>query len=171
MAPTHPRRQLRLRNRDYAAPGSYFVTICTLDKPDILGRIVGREMSLSPFGEVAASTWTWIGEHIAGVELDQCAIMPDHMHGILMLKPPVTPGVKEGAFTPDATRRKPLGGIIGAFKTRSTADVNRLRGTPGRAFWQRDFWDRVIRDTAELERIREYIRRNPASYRPRTYHV
>jgi putative transposase len=126
-------------------------------------------MHLSPFGEVVASTWYWIGGHFAGVELDECAIMPDHLHGILILTPPVTLGVEASARA--VARRKPLGGIIGAFKTRSTAEVNRLRGTPGRPFWQRDFWDRVIREVAELERIREYIRRNPASYRPRTFHV
>jgi putative transposase len=128
-------------------------------------------MHLSLLGEVVALTWRRIGEHFAGVELDECAIMPDHLHGILVLTPSVTPGATDGAFAPDVTRRKPLGGIIGAFKTRSTAEVNRLRGTPGRAFWQRDFWDRVIRDPAELERIRDYVRGNPASYRPRTFQL
>ena len=64
-----------------------------------------------------------------------------------------------------------LGQVIGAFKTRSTKEVNRLRATPGAVLWQRDYWDRIIHDEYELSRAREYIRRNPANYRPRTYRV
>ena len=66
---------------------------------------------------------------------------------------------------------KPLGQVIGAFKTRSTKNVNRLRGTPGARLWQRNYWDRIIHDEYELSRVREYIRRNPANYRPRIYQV
>ena len=57
--------------------------------------------------------------------------------------------------------RKPLGGLIGAFKTVSTKQINRLRNTPGAVVWQRDFWDHVIRDEADLFRVRAYIRANP----------
>lgn len=66
---------------------------------------------------------------------------------------------------------KPLGQVIGAFKTRSTKEVNRLRATPGARLWQRDYWDRIIHDEYELACAREYIRSNPANYRPRTYKV
>jgi hypothetical protein len=66
---------------------------------------------------------------------------------------------------------KPLGQVIGAFKTRSTKEVNQLRGTPSAPFWQRDFWDQIIHDEYELSRARESIRNNPANYRPRIYMV
>ena len=57
-------------------------------------------------------------------------------------------------------RRKPLGGLIGAFKTVSTKQINGVRNTPGAVVWQRDFWDHVIRDEADLFRVRAYIREN-----------
>ena len=104
------------------------------------------EIRLSPCGRVVAETWEWLGRQFAGVALDECAIMPDHLHGIVVLTRIVAPVATHGAPPGDTTRRKPLGGIIGAFETRSTAEINRLRGTPGRTLWQRDFWDRVIRD-------------------------
>lgn len=171
MAPTHPRRQLRLRQRDYSLPGCYFVTICTVNRADLLGRVVGREMRLNPFGEVVGSTWRWIGQHFAGVELDECAIMPDHLHGIVVLTPSVAPLETNGAAGAETAQRKPLGRIVGAFKTRSTSEVNRLRQSPGARLWQRGFWDRVIRNAEELARTRAYIRRNPETYGPRTFHL
>ena len=66
-------------------------------------------------------------------------------------------------------RLKPLGQVIGAFKTRSTKEVNQLRGTPGAPLWQRDYG--TIHDEYELARVREYIRSNPANYRPRMYRI
>jgi hypothetical protein len=58
-------------------------------------------------------------------------------------------------------RRKPIGGLIGAFKTVSTKHINILRHTPGAPVWQRDFWDHVVRNEDDLQRIRAYIRHNP----------
>ena len=60
-----------------------------------------------------------------------------------------------------ALRRKPIGGLIGAFKTLSTKHINILRHTPGARVWQRDFWDHVVRNEDDLQRIRAYIRDNP----------
>jgi REP element-mobilizing transposase RayT len=73
--------------------------------------------------------------------------MPDHLHGILVL-------------ASGTVRPKTIGSLIGAFKTKSTVQINRLRATPGERFWQRDFWDHVARDHADLDRIRVYIRDN-----------
>jgi hypothetical protein len=64
-----------------------------------------------------------------------------------------------------------VGRLVGAFKTRSTKEVNLLRHTPGARLWQRNFWERVIRDEFDLAKIREYMRGNAAAYQPRTYDV
>jgi hypothetical protein len=78
--------------------------------------------------------------------------MPDHFPGILVLR-------NDGV----TVKRKAIGSLVGAFKTRSTAEINRTHNTPGERFWQRDFWDRVIRDHADMDRVRAYIRGNIAA--------
>jgi REP-associated tyrosine transposase len=79
--------------------------------------------------------------------LDEWCVMPNHLHGILVL-------TGRGG-----SRTAPTGD----FKTVSTKHINRLRNTPGAVVWQRNFWERVIRDDAEMDRIRVYIRDNPAN--------
>ncbi|HVL66049.1 MAG TPA: hypothetical protein VM364_02175 [Vicinamibacterales bacterium] len=169
MAATHGRRQLRLRRWDYSRPACYSITISTLNSAHLLGEVVRGEMRLNATGHIVADCWRWLGTHFADVTLDEWTLMPTHMHGIVRLSPPAAHG--ENVVAGERPRLKPLGGVIGAFKTRSTKEVNRLRGTPGAALWQRGYWERVIRDEYELSRAREYIRRNPRRYRPRTYTV
>ena len=126
-------------------------------------------MRLSAFGEIVEESWRWLASQNVHVTLDEWRVMPNHVHGILVLTTAVAPGETRGAAGTDDSFRKPLGRLVGAFKTRSTNRVNRMRGTPGAVIWQRNFWDRVIRDDDELRRIREYIRGNVAAYRPRTF--
>ena len=171
MASTHGRRQLRLRGHDYSQPGAYFITICTINGADLLGRVVGTEMQLNEFGEVAARNWCWLGSHFPVITLDEWVIMPTHLHGIVVLTSAEPSKETRVDSVATSARRKPLGELIGAFKTRSTKEINELRRTAGARFWQRNYWDRVIQDEAELLRIRGYIRQNPANYRPRTYAV
>jgi putative transposase len=61
-------------------------------------------------------------------------------------------------------RRKTVGRLIGAFKTVSTKHINQLHNTPGTVIWQRNFWEHIVRDVAELDRIRDYIRENPTNW-------
>jgi REP element-mobilizing transposase RayT len=171
MAATHGRRQLRLRKWDYARTGSYFITISTINGADLLGRIVGTKMQLNAFGEIATESWRWLALQYEYVTLDEWTIMPTHLHGILTLTTRGAPVETHGSGISGSSRRKPVGQLVGAFKTRSTKKVNRVRETPGALLWQRNFWERVIRDEYELSRIREYIRRNPERYAPRTYTV
>jgi putative transposase len=73
-------------------------------------------------------------------------------------------GTATVAANPATNRRKPVGRLIGAFKTVSTKRINQLRNTPGAAVWQRNFWEHVVRDDAEMDRIRDYIRNNAANW-------
>lgn len=167
MADTHPRRQRRLRGWDYSQPGSYFITICTINSADLLGDVAGGRVRLNAYGEIAKDTWAWLGAHFPNVSLDESVVMPNHIHDILVLTTAVRGQQREASDMP--VHRKTVGELVGAFKTRSTKEVNRLRQTPGAVLWQRDFWDRVIRNEYELTRTREYIRRNPEKYRARVY--
>ncbi|RLC57367.1 MAG: hypothetical protein DRI30_04340 [Chloroflexi bacterium] len=83
-------------------------------------------------------------------------IMPNHVHGIVRLP--------AGAAPLPTVEAGSLGAVVRAFKSASTLRVNRLRETPGARVWQRGYYDRIIRDEAELARVRQYIRDNPARW-------
>jgi putative transposase len=165
MAYLHQRRSLRLPTRDYSR-GTYLVTVCALRDGPRFGEGVGGHMRLNDVGEIVAGSWQWLAVQYAHVALDEWLVMPDHLHALIILADE-TARSRE-ASTPVASKRKPLGQLIGAFKTVSTKRVNRSRNTPGAAMWQRNFWERVVRHADSLEGIRRYIRNNPAALAART---
>ena len=165
----HHRRSIRLKGYDYSSAGCYFVTICVRDGICSLGDIVDGEMVYSDYGRIAAESWLWLAEQYDYVSLDEWGIMPNHMHGIVAYDDDEMVGgvgLEEGGSRTARTglKRKPLGRLIGAFKTVSTKKINDLRGTPGVPFWQRDFWEHIIRNERALLAIREYIRNNPLGW-------
>ena len=156
--PLPNRKFIRLDNYDYSQPGAYFVTICVQNRKHLLGHIVQGELRLSSFGETAVAKWKWLATHYSYVQLDEYVVMPNHMHALLWITGSADlsdqPANKE-------TKRKPLGGLIGAFKTVSTKAINLVRNTPGEQFWQRDFYEHIVRDDEALLQIRRYIIENP----------
>jgi REP element-mobilizing transposase RayT len=90
------------------------------------------------------------------VELDTFVVMPNHVHGIIVLTEPAGAGLK-----PAPTKKPPLSEIIRAFKTFSSRRINALRDMPGISTWQRNYYEHVIRDEDVLSRVREYIATNP----------
>ena len=80
------RRTIRLQNYDYAQPGFYYVTICTYKKKWMLGEIVNDEMDLNDVGKVIQLTWNTLPERFPYVELDEYVIMPNHIHGIIIIE-------------------------------------------------------------------------------------
>jgi REP element-mobilizing transposase RayT len=146
------RRSLRLKTYDYAQAGVYFVTLCTAQRTCRFGRIEEEEMVLSMQGRVVEAAWWWLQEQYPYVELDEWVTMPNHLHGLLVLTP------QEGQKT------KPLGQLIGAFKTVSTKLIHALPGLKDEVIWQRDFYERVIRSEEELNRARAYILQNPVKW-------
>ncbi|MBN2099716.1 MAG: transposase [Dehalococcoidia bacterium] len=157
----HHRRSIRLGGYDYAQPGAYFVTICTYQRECLLGEIVDGNVRLSASGQIVADAWVWLAVQYPYVELDVSVVMPNHLHGVVVIRDDVRRG---GSRTAPTQGRKPLGRLIGAFKTVSTKRLNRSRLTPGAPLWQRDFYEHVIRTDAELMAIREYILANPAGW-------
>ena len=159
----HHRRSIRLKGHDYQADGVYFVTLCVQGRHCVLGEVRAGRVKLSPLGQVVAEAWQWLAENHPYVALDTWVVMPNHLHGILVLRP--TDRVQEGGSrTAVPVKRKPLGRLIGAFKTISTKRINQLRNTEGERFWQRNYWERIIRDDDELHRTRWYIANNPAAW-------
>src|SRR5262245_42233806 len=81
----HCRRSLRLRGYDYAMAGAYFVTICTKDRACLFGDVVAGAMCLNEAGQMVAALWDGIAARFSGVEIDRFVVMPNHLHGILVL--------------------------------------------------------------------------------------
>jgi REP element-mobilizing transposase RayT len=144
---------MRLAGYDYSLSGAYFVTVCTHGRECLFGEIVADQMRLSPSGESVASVWQALPEHYAHVQLDAFVVMPNHVHGVVVLAPDEAARVRHG-----------LSEVIRGFKTFSARRVNELRNARGVAVWQRSFHDQVIRDAAILRDIRNYIAANPSQW-------
>lgn len=87
--------------------------------------------------------------------------MPNHLHGIIVI---VADDRRSGSRTAPTGRRKPLGRLVGAFKTVTTKQINIARGTPGLPVWQRNYYEHIIRNDQSLNRIRQYIADHPARW-------
>jgi REP-associated tyrosine transposase len=156
------RRTIRLQTWDYSADGAYFVTICTTQQRHLFGNIVDGVMRLNSVGTIVTDSWRWLASRYPYVTLDEWCLMPNHLHGILVLTG--RGGSRTAPTVTEILPRKPLGRLIGAFKTVSTKHINQLRRTPGAIVWQRNFWERVVRDDVEMDRIRSYVRNNPDNW-------
>jgi putative transposase len=196
------RRSIRLQGYDYTRAGAYFITICAENRVCLFGDITNGEMVLNSFGEIASSRWHAIPERFRHVGVDEFVVMPNHIHGIMIIDAVGAPlagaldiagaGTRNSSNetyppTPDddaaetnnrttgndrATARvaPTVGDIVGGYKSIcvyeclvwiNNHDENRKLGK----LWQRNYWEHIIRDEIELNRIREYIRNNPVQWR------
>jgi putative transposase len=146
----------------------------------MFGAIVNGSMQLNEFGQIVANGWQWLSAQYPCVELDKWVVMPNHLHGILVLTDTPRRGGKPAAryatrtaptthdttqpTSIDASKPKPLGRLIGAFKTISTKEINQVRNTPGIPIWQRNYYEHIIRHKEALQTIRHYIQTNPQSW-------
>jgi REP element-mobilizing transposase RayT len=153
------RKPLRLKEYNYSLEGSYFVTICTKDREDLFGQIVCGALSLNKYGKIVQSCWNELPNHYSNILLDEFVIMPNHVHGIIIIIDDVVGAGLRPAPTRD--KRYPLSEIIRAFKSFSGRRINEMRRTPGLSVWQRNYYDHIIRNEKSLYRIREYVRTNP----------
>ena len=153
------RRPLRLKEYDYSQAGAYFVTVCAGRRKTLFGEIVKEGTRLNHFGMAVKKCWEDLPRHYHFLQLDAFLVMPNHIHGILM----ITGNSNVGAgFKPAPTsKRHALPEIIRALKTFSARRINEIRGTPGTPVWQRNYYEHVIRNEIDLEEIREYIQNNP----------
>ena len=164
----HHRRSIRLKGYDYAQTGAYFVTLVTPGRECFFGDVVNDEMQLNDAGQIIAAAWEWLADQYPHVELDEWVVMPNHLHGIIIIVDDDGRGGSRSAqgdsrIAP-TPKRKPLGRLIGAFKTVSSKRINELRDTPGLPVWQRNYFEHIIRNERELDRVREYIANNPLKW-------
>jgi REP element-mobilizing transposase RayT len=159
----HHRRSMRLQGYDYTLAGAYFVTIVAWRRELFFGDIVNGEMLLNDVGKIAADKWQWLETQYEYVELGAWIVMPNHFHGILIIHEH-SRGGSRSAPTTTPIKRKPLGGLIGAFKMVSTKHINLLRNTEGQVVWQRNHYEHIIRNDDDHDRIHRYIESNPLNW-------
>jgi REP element-mobilizing transposase RayT len=159
----HARRSIRLQGYDYAQAGAYFVTICAYERRCLFGNVSDGTMQLNERGRIVEECWEAIPAHLADVELDAFCVMPNHVHGIIIIRrgtPWRAPTVEQF--------QKPVAGslptIVRSFKSAVTKRIREVQHTPGLLVWQRNYYEHVIRHDEDLRRIRVYIENNPVQW-------
>ena len=202
---SHHRRSIRLKAYDYSTAGAYFVTIVTQERLCLFGDVTDGEAQLTNAGEMIQQIWHAIPDRFPTIEMDEFVVMPNHVHGILIIHSDVGAslvGAQEvthtktthspvgaslvGALPADrarstdggraTTRVAPtedgpmtLGEVVGAYKSLTTHQYGKGVETHGwppfnKRLWQRNYYERVIRDARELDKAREYIANNPMQW-------
>ena len=163
----HRRRSIRLSNYAYDQAGAYYVTLVTKNRKIIFGEIENGEVILNEYGWIAREEWLKTSEIRTWVSMDAFVIMPNHLHGIIFInehdklqKEPVAQPIKREFGKPIAGS---LSSIIGQYKSVTTKRINARRGTKI-PVWQRNYYERIVRDQEELDKIRIYIMENPMKW-------
>lgn len=186
----YQRRSTRLRGYDYAQPGAYFLTMATYRYRHLFGEVLDGVMYPNEAGSVAAQCWQNIPSHFPHVLLDEFVIMPNHVHGIviipgngnshsgcidsvlsqdagqdvLLLRRPPDTTLTPSHQLPRGTS-KTIGSIVRGFKIGVTKWMRSNTGIEN--VWHRNYYDRIIRNERALDSIRRYIRNNPAAWTKR----
>ena len=183
----HHRRSIRLKGYDYSQAGAYFITICTHNRECLFGEIIDGQMHLNEIGKIVESEWLKTAEIRDEVELDAFTVMPNHVHGIIVITGNSSPSEPVGAHgrAPNVDmmaddlgvaavradghpplRRQPksIGSIMAGFKSTVTKQINEIRQTPGAPVWQRNYYEHIIRHEKALQRIQRYIIENPQQW-------
>jgi len=167
----HHRHSIRLRGYDYRSPGVYFVTLCTHQRQNLFGVVRDGVMQPNDFGRVVAALWSRIPEHDPRIRLDAFQVMPNHVHGLIEIVGLdgqacswTAPGSGDGSGPEHPRGPAPgsLGAVLGSFKSASTRRINAIRRVQGAPLWQRNYWEHIIRNADEYERIYTYVISNPA---------
>ena len=149
------------------------MTIVAWHRECLFGEIINRAMMLNKFGLVAKQQWEKLPNRFPKIELGAFTIMPNHMHGIILIT--VGRGTAENldGLDGEATRRaptheefqKPVKGsiptIVGSYKSAVSYRINLMRNTDGVPVWQRNYYEHVIRNDKDLQNKTDYIEANP----------
>ncbi len=197
----HHRRSIRLKGYDYSQPGAYFITICTKNRECLFGNVVDGKMMLNDAGQIAQNCWLEIPDHYPNVILDEFVIMPNHIHGIIIINvganndshqqanndSPINVGannnspqqanndsprqINNNSSQPSSFRSPSgtIGSIVRGFKIGVTKWFR--QNTDIYDVWQRNYYEHIIRNEQELNKIREYIINNPLKWELDKYYL
>lgn len=196
----HHRRSIRLKGYDYSKAGAYFITICCEDRVCRFGDIVvgaglaPAQMILNEFGEIAYNEWIKLTERFPNFELDVFQIMPNHMHGIIVLNDVVGPtlavaqndnaqndnaqndtaendtaenNILDSDIRAGASPAPTVSDIVGAYKSlvaNGCLDIYKSKNETMGKLWQRNYHEHIIRNDQSYQTISNYIVNNPAKW-------
>ena len=148
----HHRRSIRLKNYDYSRAGAYFITICVQGRECSLGEVQNGQMVPSAIGTLVQNRWNTLPDRFPSLDLDEFALMPNHIHGILCLT------------DLEIEQRPKLPEIVAYWKYTTTKEINQYRGLTTGKFWQRNYYEHIIRNEDSLRHLRQYILENPLKW-------
>lgn len=190
----HQRHSIRLKGYDYARAGAYFITICTHQRQYFFGDVVRAglapaQMQLNELGQIALEQWHYLSERFKSIETDAFVVMPNHIHGIIVIHDPQP---EEAGFTPTPIMAIPtqisqnaqsgggasppptgipiwvtVGNIVGAYKSLVANECLKIFKTQNETMgklWQRNYYEHIIRDEKSYLEIAQYIFDNPAKW-------
>ena len=160
------RRSIRLPGADYTEAGGYFITVCAAERRSIFGRVAEGRVALSPLGEICNQCVLGIPAHFAHVRVVEFVVMPNHLHAVLVLHVGaryIVPGDR-GTRTPERFQQ-PVAGSVPTIVRTLKAAVTRRAGSElkwaGGEIWQRNYYERVLRDGKEYAETSRYVAENP----------
>ncbi|MCB9757992.1 MAG: transposase [Candidatus Omnitrophica bacterium] len=165
------RKSIRLKTFNYSQVDGYYITLCSLDRICLFGRICDDQIILGPLGKIVVEEWLYTPILRPNVQLGEFIVMPNHFHGIIIINEnrrgvlqyaPTNEYYSSTAFrSPSQT----IGAIVRGFKSAVTKKINTLRKSPGQPIWQRNYFEHIIRNDADMRRIGEYICNNPKNWK------
>lgn len=186
------RKSIRLKNYDYSSTGLYFITICTQDKQNRLGTIKNNGIIINEYGQIAHNEWIELKNRFKNIKLHEFIIMPNHIHGIieiivrararvratLAVARSIRAGASPAPTDPTNTfntaelgdidmRNITLSDIIGTYKslvTNKCLKIYKSKNEIMGKFWQRNYYEHIIRNEKSYIKISEYIINNPLNW-------
>ncbi len=180
------RQSTRLKTYDYSLEGSYFITIVTQDRLHLFGKIENSQMILNTVGKIVEQEWENSIQLRSNISLGEFIIMPDHMHMILTIDHQISNDKesKEWEHSNPKSPSQTIGAIIRGFKGACTKKINLFYNSTGELqftptdelqfaptefyknkIWQRNYYDHIIRNQADYNRIEQYIIDNPQNWK------
>ncbi len=172
-ASLHHRHSIRLAGYDYSLNGAYFVTLCTWQKKELFGEICNGQMQLNLWGKIVENEWLSISYSFLNTFVDDFVVMPNHHHGIIVIDQPGLMYAESERYEsvklarPAGPGKGSIGAILAQFKSRVTKQI--MASAKGKPFmpgqiWQRSYYEHIIRNEQEWEKIRMYIETNPMNW-------
>ncbi len=157
------RKSIRIKGYDYAQTAAYFVTLCTRKHSCLLGQVINGIVQLNGVGKLVDEEWQASAEIRTEIQLDNYVIMPNHLHGIVLInasavEPPLN-SLSSNLRT--GTKARSLSSFIAGFKSAVTRRIKQLC-IDETSIWQRNYVERIICHEQDYYRIQQYIYNNPA---------
>ena len=174
--PLKTRRSMHLPGYDYRLSGIYFVTACTHNHTPLFGCIMSGEMRPTKLGQIVEQEWLHIAKARTGIRLGEFEVMPNHIHGLVIVHSETDRSDSSAVLTEYAQRSatlqsRSLGAIVGHFKAAVSRRARTLGLDCNGPIWQRNYYDHIVRNEKSLNEIRQNILQNPAKWEDDSLYV